>query len=311
MLTQQHPGHNRLLIALAYCAVVIIWSTTPLTIKWSSEGVHFIIGIALRMAIGAGLALALVLMLYRKLPLNRQACKAYLASSMALFGGMLPVYWGAQYITSGLISVIFGLTPMITGFLAWRFIQEQSFTLAKVAGGLLGVTGLILIFVEGAALDDHYLYGVMAVLSAVILHSISAVWVKSIRVDMPALSLAAGGLLFSLPGFLVAYLLIAPPPPDELYLRAALSILYLGVVGSVLGFVCYYYLLKHLRTATVALVTLITPVVALIVGYMFNNEAVTQALYTGTGLILLGLGLHQWGDMLSNKLWRKRRVFSG
>lgn len=311
MQMQQHPGHNRLMIALAYCAVIIIWSTTPLTIKWSGEGISFLFGLSLRMGIGAVLALILVLLLYRKLPLHKQACKAYLASALALFGGMMPVYWGAQHISSGLISVIFGLSPMVTGYLAWRFIQEQSFTPIKVIGALSGVSGLLFIFFEGSTFDDNYLHGIAAVLLAVLLHSGSAVWVKSIKVDIPALSLVAGGLLFSMPGFLLVYLLAAPPLPETVPVKALASILYLGVVGSVVGFVCYYYLLRRLKTATVALITLITPVVALIVGYMFNNEIISHAVYAGTALILLGLALHQWGDMLSNKIWRKRRYYYG
>ncbi|MGL4409436.1 MAG: DMT family transporter, partial [Zoogloea sp.] len=76
-------------------------------------------------------------------------------------------------------------------------------------------------------------------------------------------------------------------------LRSWLAIGYLGVFGSVIGFALYYYVIRHLPTARVALITLITPVLALMLGHAFNGEALGLRLVAGAGLVLLGLGLHQ------------------
>lgn len=293
------------LIVIAYCLVIAIWSTTPIAIKWSSEGVGHLFGVALRMAIGAVLSMLIVLILYRKFPLYKAVRQAYIASALSLFGGMMPVYWGVQYISSGLVAVIFGLTPMVTGYLAWRFINEQSFSAVKLFGALAGVMGLLFIFLENEQQADNYTYGVMAVLLAVVLHSISAVWVKSIKINEPPIVVVAGGLLFSLPLFFVAYFAFAPPIPQIISSKAIWSIVYLGVVGSVIGFFCYYYLLRHLATSTVALTTLITPVMALWIGYMFNAEIVGSNVYVGTVFVLFGLGVHQWGDYLLKRLRKK------
>ena len=116
--------YHKLIIALAFIAVILIWSTTPITIKWSGEGVSYLFGIVMRMSIGALLASLLVLLKYKKLAMDKSARKVYFASAVAIFGGMMPVYWGAQYISSGLISVVFGLSPIVTGYLAWRFIHS-------------------------------------------------------------------------------------------------------------------------------------------------------------------------------------------
>jgi len=293
------------LIVIAYSLVVVIWSTTPITIKWSSEGVGHLFGVSLRMALGAIVSMLLVLVYYRKFPVNKIACKAYTASALALYGGMLPVYWGAQYISSGLVSVIFGLSPIVTGYLAWRFIHEQGFSPVKLFGAMAGVVGLLFIFFEDSQTLDGYIYGVLAVLLAVVLHAISVVWVKSIKIDMPPLTLVAGGLLFSMPLFMMTYIIYAPPFPEYIPVKAMWSIIYLGVVGSVIGFVCFYYLLRHLAASTVALITLITPVVALWIGYMFNGESISTNIYAGTLFVLLGLGLHQWGDAISKRLCKK------
>ena len=311
LTTANQSKYHKLVIAAALVMVIIIWSTTPIAIKWSGEGVSFLFGIVMRMSIGVTLASLLVLLKYKKLVMDRTARKVYFASAIAIFGGMMPVYWGAQYISSGLISVIFGLSPIVTGYLAWRFIHEQSFNLLKIIGSLGGLAGLFVIFSKGISTGENYMYGILAILSAVVFHSASAVWVKSIKADIPALSLVAGGLLFSMPFFITVYLVFAPPLPEEIPLKAIWSIIYLGVVGSVIGFVSYYFLLKHLPASSVALITLITPVSALWIGHVVNDEIISLSIYVGTAFVLFGLALHQGEDILTKKLWRKRKHFYG
>ncbi|MCW9047202.1 MAG: DMT family transporter [Gammaproteobacteria bacterium] len=310
-MNSNQSKYHQLIIAAAFFAVIVIWSTTPITIKWSGEGVSYIFGIVMRMSIGAVLAIVLVLLKYKKLHMNKQARQVYIASALAIFGGMMPVYWGAQYISSGLISVIFGISPIVTGYLAWRFIHENSFNLLKIIGSMAGLVGLLIIFYKGISTGEDYIYGVLSVLCAVIFHSASAVWIKSLKTDMPPLSLVAGGLLFSIPLFFTVYLIFAPPLPEEIPLKAIWSIVYLGVVGSVLGFVSYYYLLKHLPASSVALITLITPISALWIGHVVNDEIISVSIYVGTVFVLMGLALHQGEDLLYKKLWRKRKHFYG
>ncbi|RDH82988.1 MAG: EamA family transporter [endosymbiont of Galathealinum brachiosum] len=303
--------YHKLIIASAFIAVILIWSTTPITIKWSGEGVSYLFGIVMRMSIGTLLASFLVYLKYKKLALDKSACKVYFASAVAIFGGMMPVYWGAQYISSGLISVVFGLSPIVTGYLAWRFIHEQSFNLLKILGAIAGLSGLVIIFYKGISTGEDYILGIIAVLVAVVLHSASAVWIKSIKTDVPPLSLVAGGLLFSMPLFLTVYLVFAPPLPEVIPLKAIWSIVYLGIVGSVIGFVSYYYLLKHLPASSVALITLVTPVAALWIGNVVNNELISFEVYAGTAFVLIGLALHQGEDILSKRLWIKRKKHYG
>jgi drug/metabolite transporter (DMT)-like permease len=302
----QSQYHN-LHITAAFITVIVIWSTTPIAIKWSGEGVSYLFGIIVRMGIGSLLAGGLVLLKYKKLVMDRAACKVYFASAIAIFGGMMPVYWGAQFISSGLISVIFGLSPIVTGYLAWRFIHEKSFSLLKIMGSISGLTGLLIVFTRGISTSDDYIYGVLAILAAVVLHSASAVWIKSINTKVPPLSVVAGGLLFSMPLFITVYLIFAPSLPQEIPQKAIWSILYLGVVGSVIGFVSYYFLLRHLPASSVALITLITPISALWIGSVVNNEIINISIYVGTAFVLTGLALHQSEDILSKRLWGKRK----
>ncbi|MCW8956226.1 MAG: DMT family transporter [Gammaproteobacteria bacterium] len=285
-------------LVIAYLLVIVIWSTTPLAIKWSGESVGFIFGVAARMLIGAVLAMALTLVYFKKLPLHGAAIKVYLAAGLGIFGAMTSTYWGAQFIPSGLISIVFGLTPIITAWMASRLLQENSMTLPKISGSLLGLSGLLVIFFEQIQLGSQALMGLSAVLLAVALHSISSVWVKYIDARLPALVVTAGGLLFSLPLFLFLYMVFAEPLPAVIPDRPIWSVIYLGVMGSVVGFVSFYYVLANLQASTVALITLLTPVTALWLGSMFNDESLTGMIVIGTLLVLLGLVIHQWSGKL-------------
>ena len=282
-------------VPAAYIGVIIIWSTTPLAIKWSGEEVGFLFGVASRMLIGAAVCSLIMMLLARKLPWHREARQTYLAAGLGLYGAMMSVYWGAQYIPSGLISVIFGLTPIVTGVIAAIWLQERSLTTSKLAGVILGVIGLVIIFGTGIELSDGAVYGITAVLVAVLLHSVSAVWVKAISAQIPALEVTNGGLLVAAPLYLLTWLLFGNSWPANVPLRVTLSISYLAIFGSVLGFVMYFYILKHIDASRVALITLVTPVLALILGQGLNNESIQPVVWIGTCCILLGMSIYQWG----------------
>lgn len=291
-------------VPAAYLGIIIIWSTTPLAIKWSGEEAGFLFGVASRMLIGAAVCTLLLLILARKLPWHREARQTYLAAGLGIYGAMMSVYWGSQYIPSGLISVIFGLTPIVTGVIAAIWLQERSLTASKLAGIFLGIVGLIIIFGTGVELSEGAVSGIAAVLLAVILHSVSAVWVKSISARLPALEVTNGGLLIAAPLYLVTWLLFSDGWPEDISTRTALSISYLAVFGSVLGFIMYFYVLKHIDASRVALVTLLTPVLALLLGQGLNNEIINPAVWIGTFCILVGMSVYQWGARLVLSLRR-------
>ncbi|HEX8987873.1 MAG TPA: DMT family transporter [Rhodocyclaceae bacterium] len=281
-------------VPLAYATVILIWSTTPLAIQWSALGAGFAFAVMARMAIGAALALVLLAVWRVGLPLHRRARLSYLAGGLGTFGAMICTYWGAQYIHSGLVSVLFGLTPLVTAVLALFWLDEPALRPARLIGIALGVGGLALIFADSRDMPDaaHAAAGIGALLLAVVVYSTSLVWIKRIGDDSPPLATTAGTLLVSLPLFLATWLAVDGSIPSALPAKAAAAIAYLGVFGSVLGFALYYYVIKHMDAGRVALITLITPVFALLLGHAINGEAVAPRVWAGAGLISLGLALH-------------------
>ena len=279
----------------AFVSVILIWSTTPLAIKWRALGAGFSFAVFSRMAIGVVLCAALLAMFRVRLPLHRRALHSYLASGSSMCGTMLLAYWSSQYVSSGMISVLFGLSPLITSLGAMLWLKEESVTAEKLAGMLLGIAGLALVFQGGLGLGDGALLGLAALFVAVTLQSLGLVWLKKIADDSPPLATTLGSLIVSLPLFFAAWWLNGGQLPAVWPERALAATLYLGMIGSVLGFMLYYYMIKHMEAGQIALITLITPVMALLLGHGLNNEAVLPHVWLGTASIMLGLCTHRWG----------------
>lgn len=280
----------------AFISVILIWSTTPLAITWSALGLGSSFAVFSRMVFGALLCAALLLVLRVRLPLHRKARQAYLVSGLSMFGAMALTYWSSRFVSSGMISVLFGLSPLLTSLGAALWLKEESLTPNKLAGMMLGLLGLLLVFYGGLDLGDGAGLGLIALLFAVLLQSLGLVWLKRIGDDSPPLATTLGTLVVALPFFFASWWLADGQWPTELPERAVAATIYLGAVGSVLGFALYYYMIKHMEAGRIALITLITPVMALLLGHGLNNEAVLPQVWLGTASILLGLCLHRWGE---------------
>jgi drug/metabolite transporter (DMT)-like permease len=289
-------------VPAAYLAVVLIWSTTPLAVKWSSEGPGFLFGVLGRMSLATLLCLALVAALRVELPWHRAARRAYLSGTLGAYGAMLCIYWAAQYVPSGLIAVLFGLSPLLTALLAQPLLGERALTPARLAGMALGLAGLVTIFGASLSLGPRMAAGLAALCAAVLLQSLSLVLVKRYAGGLPSLSVTSGALLIVTPLYFFTWLAFDHHAPAQLPTRAVASIVYLGVIGSVIGFTLFFYLLKHVSAHSSALITLVTPVLALLLGTAVNHEQVGAPVWFGTALVLSGLALHQWGGRLGRLL---------
>jgi drug/metabolite transporter (DMT)-like permease len=290
-----HCGGNKMSVPVAYIGIILIWSTTPLAIQWSGHEVGFLFGITSRMMLGVVVALLVAILLSVKLPWHAAARRTYLAAGLGLFFAMTSVYWSSQFIPSGWVSVLFGLTPIITGVMATLWLTETSLTITRIVGMLLGLAGLAVMLLGSQKLGPQAAYGIAGMVFSVIAYSASAVAIKRIGADVPALATTIGGLIVTLPLLLGIYIVSGEALPTMVPPRAIAAIVYLGVIGSVLGFALYYYVLKHVDTTRVALITLITPVIALLLGHLLNGEALQTEALVGTAAILSGLLLFEYG----------------
>lgn len=282
-------------ISLAYLVVILIWTTTPLAIQWSGESDWFF-GVAARLMLSALIILPLILVFkQQRFDLSWSALKVYAAAAIGLLGGMTPVYWAAQTMPSGWIALIWGMNPIVTGLLIYFILQTERLTLAKWLGIGVSLIGLMVLFVpnlESASTQDLLFQGLIVALIGVFFHSLSTVLVKKTAHNLPPLHVVTGALWITSIVFLVIHptVLLDWPP---LSTRTSWALGYLILIGSVIGFALYYYVLKHLDALRLGMIPMITPVFAVALGVAVNNEQLSLPVILGAILILAGLLLFE------------------
>ena len=289
-------------IVLAYIGIVLIWTTTPLAIKWSGE-TDWLFGVSARTALGAVIILPLVYWSKSRFSFEWPAIKVYLAASLPILGGMTLMYWAAQYLPSGWIAILFALTPAMTGLFAHFCLPNSPLTKRHILGVVLALSGLWIIF--GPNLEtqmiEKQLMAIGAALMSVCLHSYGTVLVKRINTTVSSLHVVMGALWVAVLGQFIL-------SPSTLYVwpeistREGLTIIYAATIGSVIGFLLYFYLFKNVDAMKVALIPVITPVFALLLGHVLNDETLNATIWLGAGLVTLGLIVF---EVRFRRLWRQ------
>ncbi|MGK0374374.1 MAG: drug/metabolite transporter (DMT)-like permease [Arenicella sp.] len=290
---------SSLAIPASFMLVLIIWTTTPLAIKWSSAGAPMTSAL-LRMLIGVTFCGSIVIFMSSKFRVDAAARKVYLVGGLSIFVCMSLFYAAAQQIPSGWIAVLFGLSPLFTGLFSAMVEPDTKLTLARLFGLLLGLAGLYLVFSAGLNFADASIEGVILTLVAVVISSATSVISRQLVKDLelPGMQITTGSLIVAIPCFIVAVLLLEPQINLMFTSKAWSAILYLGLIGTGVGFTLYYYLLKHISASRIALITLITPISALSVGSWLNKEPLVPEVWMGATLVCIGLLLYEFKPRL-------------
>lgn len=282
---------------LAYVAVVVIWATTPLGIQWSGAEAGFLFGVMARMVLGALVAIPVLRWLGLRMVYTPRALWAYAAGSLAIFGGMLSTYWAAQYLPSGMVSVLFGTAPFFTSLLAAWWLGERCLTLQWLVGLVVAFGGLALIFHDRISLEGVGGLAVLAMLASALMHAASTVLVKKVQAPISGSVISVGALWLSAPLYVAVWWIFDGHWPTHAGLRTWGSIAYLAVFGSVVGFMLFFFALQHLPASLMGLITLMAPVLALWLGWVVQDEALPPQAMLGTALVLVGLLLAQGRDI--------------
>ncbi len=292
-------------VPAAYIVVIMVWSTTPLGVKWSSVGMSPVAGAFGRILLAALLGMVLARVLRVAVPWHRQAVRVYAFSNIGVFLGLLCVYFGAQFMPSGLISILYGLSPVMSALLSRFLLNEPPFSPSKWLAMALGLAGLVVVFRHEILLLNGNFAGFALVLFSVFCFCISGVLIKREGPVVHPLAQTVGTLMMATPlyGVVAATLGLHV---ESLQPRTVGAILYLALFGSFIGFFCYFYVLKHMAASTVALTTLVTPVLALTLGAVLNGETITPSLVMGAAMIGSCLLLYYWGDHLLARLSPQR-----
>jgi drug/metabolite transporter (DMT)-like permease len=218
------------------------------------------------------------------LSISKSAIKVYIINSLGFFTSMVAVYWGSQFLLAG-------LSPIVTGVLSNVLYRQKSFSVMKLIGIVFGLVGLMTIFGYSHEFNDDAAWGIIAIVVSTITHALSEVMIKHINASLTGVEATYGELIVAVPLFLTSILISNEPISLEVPVVAWIAILYLGMVATALGFSMYYFILKNMDAIKVSMMTLVTPVTALLLGALFNNEPLSISILMGALLVGLCLNL--------------------
>lgn len=280
-------------VPFAFVIAVAIWTTTPIGVAISNESLTFTAGAAIRMVAALSLSVAILLVMRQGLAL-RKAWRSYLAGSLGIFVGLLLTYWASTYIPSGLVAVLFGLTPVASAVLASFLLNEPVSGLQRAGLGL-SLVGLVLVFGEQLSISTDGYIGVIGMIGAAICFPLSSILVKRLDAPVGPMQQTSGTLLFSCIGFCLVWLLVDREIPQDVSTKSMLAVGYLATFASVLGFANYFYLVPRISASQLAIIPIITPVLGVAVGAIFNNESLGASSLLGMAFIVLAVMFAELG----------------
>jgi drug/metabolite transporter (DMT)-like permease len=202
------------------------------------------------------------------------------------------VFWGEQHIPSGLAAVLQSTFPVFGLVIAHLYLPFERLTIGKVAGVLLGVLGVAIIFSHELSIaGDMALLGSIALVLSAFFGAYGNVLVKAYAREVDPQVLAAGQMLCGFPPLLLLGIATEGSPLRFHWTAmAVVSLAYLVIIGSMVAFALYYWLVRHMDVTNTMLIALVTPVVAVVLGLIVLHEKLNWRLFAGGACIICGLG---------------------
>ena len=276
---------------LLYCVCCLIWGSTWLVIKIGLADLPPFIFAALRM----GLACAVLAPIaFRKgIPRRRPGEWGAIAFSGLLQIGLSYafVFAAEARIDSGLTAILFASFPIWIGVFAHIWIPGEPWTFSKLGAAISGLVGVAVLelpafrgLFHGATLGWAAFFPV----ASAIVSALSNVWIKRhlSRVP-PAVNLWAQTLVGSL--FLFALAVISGEhAPAHWTFRAAASLFYLAVPGTVIAFLALLWLIPRVPLSTIGAIPLIDTLIAVLLGIVVLGEPFNSRIFIGGALVIAG-----------------------
>jgi drug/metabolite transporter (DMT)-like permease len=287
-------GRAGLLPYLALVALALIWGVSFLFIKIAVHDMSPIVLVLIRSA-SACIALALVVRVMGR-PLFGEGWRGRVIPFVLLgiTGGLLPwaaIAWGEERISSGLASILNSTTPLWAAVLVYWIIPSDRPSRLNYAGVLIGFAGVIILVVPDLASKGlaGNAAGAIAVVLASLSYAVNALYarrkLRGISVYEVSLGQLAATAVFAFP-FAAPFL-----SSVHVALPSIAAVVALGVGGSAIGLLLYFYIMNKLGPVQATGVTLLVPVTAVFWGVVLLNEALTLPIVVGMVVILTGIVL--------------------
>ena len=272
----------------AFILLAAIWSSSFLWIKIAIRELSPITLVALRAFFGALVGIIAILVTRTRLPHSRSVWIALMIlglTNVAIPFGLIT--WGELSIDSAVASILNATVPLFTFLIATIFLNDEGFKPGNIVGLLIGFGGVIILLMKDLQPGSHNLFlGQAAVLLAAIFYAGSMVYA---RITTDRVSGLVRGIMPLMSATVImgtgSFALESPVKLPSLPITW-LAVVWLGVLGSGLAFILWYYLLQEIGPTRAALVTYILPLGGVILGVVFLNEALSWNLAFG-GLMIV------------------------
>jgi len=279
---------------LVWLLLCCIWGSTWLFIKLGLADLPPFTFAGIRFLIASGILIAIIAMRRLRFPRKGRDWLLLAVTGVIAFTfnyGLL--FWGEQYISSGLAALLQSTTPAFGLVLAHFYLPGERITLAKVIGVLMGVAGVGVIFSNQLTVaGPRALAGSAALVLSAVCVAYSNVLVKAYCRDIDSSIIATGQILLGFAPLLVIGISFEGNPLKFHWTLMALAALfYLAIVGTVIAFLFYYWLVHHMDVTKTMLIALVTPVVAVTLGMIVLHEQMNWRTLAGGALIISGISL--------------------
>ena len=279
---------------LVWLLLCCIWGSTWLFIKLGLADLPPFTFAGIRFVIGSVVLILLIRLRRIPFPDRRGDWLLLAATGVLAFSfnyGLL--FWGEQYISSGLAAVLQSTIPAFGLIIAHYYLPSERLTAVKIFGVVMAVAGVSVIFSNQLTIaGPKALWGSAAVVLGALCAAYANVLVKAYGRKLDPSVIALGQMGFGLvPLFTIGIPLEGNPLHFHWTARAFVALFYLALVGSVIAFIAYYWLVQHMDVTKTMLIALVTPVVAVLLGMLVLKERLMWRTLAGGAMIVSGIGL--------------------
>jgi drug/metabolite transporter (DMT)-like permease len=287
---------------VVFLLLCIIWGSTWLFIKLGLEDLPPFTFAGIRFVIASIILYAIIAAKKIRLPRTRKDWTLLAVTGVLSFTfnyGL--VFWGEQYVSSGLAALLQATIPVFGLVIAHFYLPGEQMTPAKILGVVLGVAGVGVIFSNQLSVSGKQaLAGSAGLVIGSACAAYANVLVKSRGGKMEPATLAFGQMVLGMvPLLLIGILFEGNPLRYQWSGMAVVSLFYLAIVGTVVAFMLYYWLVQHMDVTKTMLIALVTPIIAVLLGMVVLNEELNWRTVVGGAMIMAGIALIV--------LWRRKK----
>ncbi|MFC2088505.1 DMT family transporter [Calditrichota bacterium] len=283
----------KIIALIVFITLSAIWSSTWVAIKVGLETVPPFYSAGLRFFIAFLILYLFARVKGYKIPKDFHSHLFFIRFGLINFlVGYASVYWGEQYINSGLTSVLFAVMPFYTMIFSIWLLPSETITIKRVVGLLIGFSGVVVIFNDQLQFSSEYaIYGMIAVLISPAFSAMGTLIGKKATKNYHPVILITLPIFYCSITFFVLSLIFESQSQAIFSNIAIFSIIYLAMFGTAIAFVLYFWMLTRQSAVLMSMITFVTPPLALLWGWLILDEQITEYLLLGLVLILIGIFL--------------------